>query len=72
VSCCGVVYGSLSDEFAALVELELVYADVQARLACPPSREVFREEHRRHSERLGRRAAYRETLMSLVRASAAD
>jgi len=64
---CGAGFGGLSPEFAHHIELELVYAELQELLEPPPSREVFAEQHRRESERAGRRLACRETLTSLVR-----
>ena len=66
MGACGSGYGSLDPAFADRVELELVHAELQALLPAPPSREVFREEHRRECERLGRRVPYRDVLRRLV------
>jgi hypothetical protein len=67
MGACGAGFGSLDPAFAARVELELVYAELRGRLAVPPSREVFCEEHRRECDRLGRRIPYREILERLAR-----
>lgn len=66
MGACGGSFSSLDPAFADRVELELVYAELRERVAIPPSREVFREEHRRECERRGRRVAYREILERLA------
>lgn len=65
MGACGAGFGSLDPAFAERVELELVYSELRDRLAVPPSREVFCEEHRRECERRGRRIPYREILERL-------
>jgi len=63
---CLLGYHGLSAQFAERVELELVYPELQARVASPPSREVFLEERRRRAELLGRKVSLRETLAGLI------